>query len=248
LVLALVASLAFARMPLAAGVGIEAALSAADRPAADRVRDAGRHPAAILGLLDLKPGEAVVDVFASPGYYTELMARVVGPNGRVLAYDPPQFVAGPAAQANWRDRLNRNPNVRQVLQPFDDVRLPEGGADAVLMHLAYHESYWESSRYGLRRMEPRDLVRRLWTALKPGGRLLVVDHVAEPGDPRETVERYHHIPVLTVVRDVTSAGFVLRAHSEVLRNADDDRRLSVFHPSVRGRTDRMVLLFVKPAG
>lgn len=246
LILALVVSLSVGGAPPPSIQSIEQSIRSPARPAGDRARDRDRNPAAVLALLAPKRGETVLDVFANPGYYTELIAPLVGSAGTVIAYDPPQFIAAPAARANWRDRTARHRNVRQLLQPYDDLRIEPKSVDAVLMHLAYHEAYWESPRYGLKHMEPRDLVRRIWTALKPGGRLLIVDHVAEPGDPRETVEKYHRIPVTDVVRDVTSAGFVLRTTSEILRNAGDDRRLSVFDARVRGHTDRMVLMFVKP--
>src|SRR5690606_14891928 len=69
--------------------GIAAASAHPDRPAADRERDAHDHPAEVLALLGIAPGMRVLDLHAATGYYTELLARVVGPTGHVIAHNHP---------------------------------------------------------------------------------------------------------------------------------------------------------------
>ena len=79
--------------------------------------------------------------------------------------------------------------------------------------------------------------------LKPGGVLGIIDHSANPGPYQSEL---HRIDENIVIEEVTGAGFVLEAQSDLLRNPDDDRTRLVFDPELRGHTDRFVLLFRKP--
>lgn len=231
---------------LQADVDIQTAIGAKGRPEADRRLDEGRKPAEILAVVRARAGDRVLDVLASPGYYSELLAMLVGPRGSVTAYDPPQFVASPGARANWAARIARHPNIRKDLQPLDRAEFGRATFDIVLLHLAYHETYWVSPRYGLRRMEPRLFARRLHSALRPGGRVVLIDHAGdEGGDPRDLVERFHRIPERVVIEDFRAAGFELLSRSSILANSEDDHQSSVFDPRMRGKTDRMVLVFRK---
>jgi predicted methyltransferase len=218
------------------------------RSPALRSLDAQRNPAAVLALARVGPGERVLDVLASPGYYTEMLASAVGAAGHVDAYDPPQFVQSPQARQDWTARISRYRNVRQVLAPLHTFEPPESTYDLILLHLAFHETYWESPRFGLVRMEPDRFARSLIHALRDGGRIVVVDHAAEAGaDPRESVDRYHRIDPAEVIRAFRAAGLSLVRRSDALANAGDDRTKSVFAPEVRGRTDRFAFVFARTA-
>jgi predicted methyltransferase len=67
---------------------LHAALADPARPAADRERDAARHPAELLALAGVKPGAKVADFIMGGGYWTRIMAKAVGPQGKVYAYQP----------------------------------------------------------------------------------------------------------------------------------------------------------------
>jgi len=82
--------------------------------------------------------------------------------------------------------------------------------------------------------------------MKPGGIVGVIDHVANPGDTRENVEKFHRIDPATVKADFEKAGFKLAGTSDILRNPADDHSLLVFNPQIRGKTDRFIYKFVKP--
>ena len=69
----------------AAATPIEAAIADPARTDKDRERDAREKPAEVLAFAGVKPGMTVVDMFAGGGYYTELLAGVVGPTGKVLS-------------------------------------------------------------------------------------------------------------------------------------------------------------------
>ena len=92
------------------------------------------------------------------------------------------------------------------------------------------------------------LLGELFTALKPGGIVGLVDHYAAEGAPADTGGTTHRIDVGIAIRDMQAAGFVLDEASDLLRNPDDNYETMVFDPSVRGQTDRFVLRFRKPAG
>ena len=60
-------------------------LATSDRLAEDKARDVGRRPAEVLAFLGIEPGMTVMDVIASGGYYSEVLAEAVGPDGLVYA-------------------------------------------------------------------------------------------------------------------------------------------------------------------
>jgi predicted methyltransferase len=91
----------------------------------------------------------------------------------------------------------------------------------------------------------------IFTALKPGGRYIIVEHSAVPGSgfldtEADMSKRLHRIDPDMVKSQVLAAGFVLEAESKVLANPSDPHTKSVFDPSITGRTDRFVFKFRKP--
>jgi predicted methyltransferase len=121
-----------------------AAVAAADRSEADRALDAGRRPAEMLSFFGIAPGMRVAELGAGGGYTAELLARVVGPQGKVYAQNS-QFLLGRFAQQPWTERLQKPvmSNVVRLDRPFDDP-FPEDvrDLDAVLIVLFYHDTYW----------------------------------------------------------------------------------------------------------
>jgi predicted methyltransferase len=116
-----------------------------------------------------------------------------------------------------------------------------------MLHLNYHDTYWESAKYNFPRMEPAAFLRTVFQAMKPGGTIAVIDHAANAGgDTRDVVEKLHRIDPAVVRRDFEAAGFVLDGQSNLLANPADDHSKQVFDPSIRGKTDRFVYRFRKP--
>ena len=68
-------------------------LDSPDRPDVDRARDANRHPREVLAFLDISPGMTVLDLFSGGGFYTEIVSRIVGEEGRVLAHHNEAYLA-----------------------------------------------------------------------------------------------------------------------------------------------------------
>lgn len=222
------------------------AISAPGRPADMIAMDAGRQPARVLDFLGLKKGDRVLDMAAGSGYYTEIMARAVGPKGIVIAFEHPSFITDDKAKKGWADLLVREKNARLMSLPINQFAAAPGSFDFVLLHLVYHDFYWQSAKYDYPRMDPDKQLAKLFAAVKPGGIVGVVDHVGPAGDTREVVEKFHRIDPETIKADFLRAGFVLDGESDMLRNPQDNHDTLVFDPAIRGKTDRVVFRFRKP--
>ncbi len=224
-----------------------AAVAGSGRTEAHRALDEVRRPADMLAFAGLRRGDRVLDYFTGNGYYAELMARVVGPEGRVTGWNTPFFAGRPEVSAALDGIRIRNPNATFIATPNTALDFGTGGYDLAMLHLVYHDAYWESTRFSLPRIDPNAVTAALFRALRPGGTVVVIDHVANPGrDTRAEVEATHRILPETVRADFERAGFVWEAESPLLRNPADDRSVNVFEPAVRGRTDRFAYRFRKP--
>jgi predicted methyltransferase len=244
--LAMMVAPAAAKAPARAPADVAAAVAAPGRPK-DRVDlDEVRKPVEVLKFMGLKRGDRVLDYFTGTGYYAEIMARAVGPQGLVLGWNGAGFMSDKVKTA-LDDIRGRNPNFGYFATPATSLAFPRDGFDFAMLHLVYHDAYWESAQYKVPRIDPNSVVQALWYTVKPGGTVAVIDHVATPGgDTREVVEKYHRIDPATLRADFERAGFVLEAQSDMLRNPADDHTKNVFDPSIRGRTDRIVYRFRKP--
>jgi predicted methyltransferase len=230
----------------AAPVSIAAAVAASDRSPDNVKLDAGRKPAQVLQFFGLKPGMHVLDLFGANAYWAEIMAPVVGPKGHDTVWEPKQFYTE-KTKASFEAFAAKHPNVSIVVSPFETPELPKNAADFVILNDNYHDTYWQSEKYGIPRMDPNAFLKAVYAAMKPGGVIGVIDHIANPNDDtRATVEKYHRIDPAVVKADFKRAGFRLVKSGDMLRNPADDHNVLVFDPKVRGKTDRFVLLFKKP--
>lgn len=226
---------------------LAAAVAAPGRPDSARMMDAARKPAEVLQFLGLKRGDRALDLFGSGGYYGVIMARAVGPEGSVDAWEAENFV-GDKTRATWAKVQADIPNLKLIVSPAAQVELPENSYDFVMFNLNYHDLYWESEEYKFPKMDPKPFVQALYRSMKPGAVLGVIDHAANSGGrTREVAQTLHRIDPATVRADFEAAGFVFEAESPLLRNPGDDRKIDVFNPSVRSNTDRFVYRFRKPS-
>ena len=224
----------------------DAAVANPARPESDRSRDANRRPADVMAFLGIAPGQKVLEMFAGGGYYTELLAHVVGEDGAVVAHMNEAYLGFVGDEFEARHADNRLPNVDILMAENNELALEPEQFDVVTMILNYHDLYWVAPDRGWARFDVPKLLAELSKGLKPGGTLAIVDHHAEAGSPRETGGTLHRIDPDKVIADVEAAGFILDDESDLLRNAQDDHSKNVFDPAVRGKTDRFVLRFRKP--
>lgn len=223
-----------------------AAVANESRTAADRERDANRKPDEVLSFFGIEPGMDVLDMFSGGGYYTEIVSRVVGPEGSVHAHSNSAYTQFVGEEATNRYADDRLPNVEFLMAENNELDLSAGSFDAILMILAYHDIYYVAPNDGWPKIDGPKLIAGFYEGLRPGGILGVVDHVAAAGSPRETGNTLHRIDPEIVIAELEAAGFVLEDKSDVLRNMDDDHSQSMAAPEIRGRTDRIVLRFRKP--
>jgi predicted methyltransferase len=225
---------------------VAAAIAAPDRPPEQVARDAQRRPEAVLTFAGVKPGERVADFMSGGAYFTRLFSHIVGKGGHVYAFLPdeqlkncsPDEVAGTRAI----EHSGAYPNVSVLTGAVNRFRPPEP-VDMVWTSLDFHDLYDSF-------MGPADVpqvMRAMFEALKPGGELIVIDHVAEAGSGVRDTETLHRIDPEVIIRTALAAGFRLEAESDLLRNPQDTHQLRVFDPAVRGRTDQVMLKFRKPA-
>ncbi len=221
---------------------IAAAVADHSRSEANRALDEGRMPAEVLAFSGLKAGDVVADYQAGGGYYSELIADVVGAKGRVYALTQPNFYKA----AEWDKLRAAHPNLYPVVAPAQALTLAPGSVDVIFTHLVYHDLYWENAKFQHPRQDVPSVLRGWFAAVKRGGHVIVIDHAGNPGDPRATADAYHRIDPARVIADMTAAGFVLEAQSNLLQRSEDAHDKLVFDPSVRGKTDRFVLKFRHP--
>lgn len=225
---------------------IEASLSHGGRLAGDADEDEWRKPNEVLRLLDVRPGMRVIDYLAGGGYYTELLSRIVGPKGQVIAYNNPSYQKYAGEKPAERYANERLPNVAQLTTAPEDLPAEPASLDAALFVNSYHDLHWRSKDGSWPETDPKAALAKLAQALKPGATVVVVDHVAAAGsDPAVSVDALHRIDPDVIKRDFEAAGFELVAESDALRNSADDHTVLVFDPKIRHKTDRVILKFVK---
>lgn len=222
---------------------ITAIVDAQDRTADDRALDTGRHPGETLAFFGVAPGMKVAEIAAGRGYTTELLARAVGPGGKVYAVNNKKLLGFVGEEWDKRLASPAMKNVTRLDREFDDP-FPEGvtGLDLVVDVLFYHDTYWM-------KVDREKMNRAVFAALKPGGVYGIVDHNARDGAGDTEVQTTHRIEEATLVADVLKAGFKLSSEASFLRNPSDTRDWNDSPRAAgekRGTSDRFVLKFVRP--
>jgi ubiquinone/menaquinone biosynthesis C-methylase UbiE len=165
-------------------------------------RDIEEAPDRALDAIGIEKGSVVADVGAGSGYMTVRMAERVGPGGRVFGTDiQPQMLT------MLRQRLDREKisNVTLVQGAIDDPKLPASTLDLILMVDVYHEF-----------SEPQKMLRGLRAALKPTGRMVLLEYKKE--DPSIPIRLEHKMTVAEAKLEVEAEGFRLaRVGSELPR-------------------------------
>lgn len=217
------------------------ALAEPSRPAADRERDAARHAAETLAFARVRPGQQITDMIIGGGYFTRVFAAAVGPQGHVTAWQPAEFIGFQASYKDAADAADAMANVDANRAPIAAPAFP-GGQDLFFTAQNYHDLHL--TPFGT------DAASRVnaaaFTALKPGGLYVIVDHDAAAGSGLSAANTLHRIDIEAVKREVAAAGFVLEGESELLANPADPRTANVFDASIRGRTSQFMLRFRKP--
>ena len=170
----------------------------------------------IAAALQAKPGSKIADVGAGPGGYTFKLAPLVGPEGKVWAVDVAKSalrqLCGKVAQGNVT-------NVEVVEGKEDNPMLPRGELDAVLVVDAYHEMEQHAS-----------MLRHMRDALKPGGRLVIVEHMpsaAVLAKPRIDQQDRHSLDPALVEADLKEAGMEVLSKAAAVPDGEHAGRYMV---------------------
>ncbi|MDB5827643.1 MAG: methyltransferase [Variovorax sp.] len=242
-----------------------------DRSAADRTNDLRRHPGEMLSFIDPQPGWTALDVSTGGGYTTELLARAVGPSGRVYAQmqprDPGRPVPLPAAAegGGMASPPSAAPRVQrttvEVLADRTqsmaaggvsaapivyvgqrfDDPVPPEVADGRLDLVTLMFNYHD---FGFMGVDREKMNRALFRALKRGGVFVVADHAGRPNTGISESGTLHRVEESFLRREVEAAGFRLADEGNFLRNPADPRDRNT--PEPPQPKDEFVLKFIKP--
>lgn len=163
-------------------------------------RDAWQKPEEVMDAVGIADGTHVADLGAGGGWFTIRLARRVGPNGVVYAEDIQREMIAAIERRVQSEGLR---NVRTILGTEDDPRLPPASLDAVLIVDSYHEM-----------RAPVSLLRRVAAALRPGGKLGIIDYRKTGGGPGPPLSERVNPEV--VIADAKSAGLRLNSHMNFL--------------------------------
>ena len=163
-------------------------------------RDARLQIDRVMTLLGITPGKTVADIGAGSGWFTVRAARWVGPAGVVYAEDiNPEAVRA----IETRAKKEQLANVKAILGAPDDLKLAANSVDAALMLKVYHEI-----------AHPVPVMKELRMALKPGGRVGIIDRNGNGAD--------HGLDHAVVEREMHEAGFKLKEHYDFTKADGQD--------------------------
>ena len=162
-------------------------------------REREEAPSRAITAIDLKPTDVIADIGAGSGYYAFRLAEKV-PQGKVVAVDIQQEMLDFLAKRSAELKVT---NVQGHLGAIDDIKLPEKSLDAELMVDAYHEF-----------SHPAEMLRSLHKALKPNGRIILLEFRAE--DPRVPIKPLHKMTEEQARKEFDAAGFKLVSNKRQL--------------------------------
>ncbi|MEP5765838.1 MAG: methyltransferase [Halieaceae bacterium] len=249
---------------------LEKAIAGDQRTPAYAARDQYRHPLQTLQLFDLQPNHKVVEVWPGGGWYTEILAPYLRKNGKLIAahYDGEDTQASyrPRSRAGFEKKLAKNKKVYGKVKVsslmFDEANktVAIGAArpnsvDRVVTFRNMHGMYAKGLTDAA--------MAHFYDILKPGGKLGIVQHMADPGQDWKS-RNIGYVGRDAIISDAAKAGFVLVAEGFFNQNPLDNKRYEVgvwqLPPSLRGletdaekapyraigESERMTLVFLKP--
>jgi predicted methyltransferase len=228
---------------LAGDPAIDKSIASPERTAEDRERDARDKPAEVLAFAGVKPGMTVADVFSAGGYYTELLAGVVGPTGKVLAINNVPYANFAKDDIKKRFTEGRLRNVTPRIVEASHMYVDPKSVDLAIIVMAYHDTYWIDEKENWPQIDNDGFLESLKRMLKPGGKLLIIDHNAAAGTGKEAAGKLHRLNEDWARKSLESHGFVFEKAYDGLRNKNDQLDKMVYDPAVKGKTDRYVHLY-----
>ena len=243
-----------------------------DRTQVDRTNDLRRKPIDMLTFIGIQPGSVVLDLSSGGGYTTELLARTIGPTGRVYGQSQPPRAADAPPRPTVTPEGNSNPLVStaQTTQSATaSVRrtsaqaLAERAKNASLANLFAVVRVFEEPvpselcgqldlvtlmfnyhDLGHMGVDRARMNAAVFACLKPGGAYVIADHAGRTGTGISEAGTLHRIEEAFLQKEVEAAGFKLDAKGDFLRNPNDPRDKNT--PEPPQPKDEFVLKFVRP--
>lgn len=252
--------------PVVMADAISDAVQSEHRSAADKARDEYRHPQQTLRFFGIEPDMTVVEVWPGGGWYTDILAEVIGDDGQLIAA---HFHVDEDTRDYFKNSLQKFKQKAADHAPYQDIKItafdpqkateiaPAGTADRVLTFRNLHNWYMRQGDAGI-----EQAFKAFYTALKPGGVLGVVEHKLPESGTTEDMKQSGYMKQSYVVAAAQKAGFELQAESDVNANsqdtADHPKGVWTLPPTLAlgeedrakylalGESNRMTLKFVKP--
>jgi len=240
LIVVLFATSLFCTPALAQSVppAIAAAVADPARPDSDKERDANRKPAETLVFAGVKPGMVVAELGPGRGYYTRLLAKAVGPKGKVYAVLTTAQAARPGVLDAMKEVTAGYPNITLVTVDYATMALPEKA-----------DLFWTTENYHDFHNGPTaDIAafdKAVFNNLRPGGIFYVEDHSAAPGAGLAATSQFHRMDEAIAKSELAAAGFKLDAESDLLHNPADNKAASNSE-SGHFASDRFMLRMKRP--
>ncbi|MBA2587101.1 MAG: class I SAM-dependent methyltransferase [Alphaproteobacteria bacterium] len=198
---------------------IAAAVADPARPDTDKERDATRKPAETVAFAGVKPGMIIGELGPGRGYYTRILAKAVGPNGKVYAIITPAQAARPGVLDGLNALAAANPNITVVTSEYAALALPQK-ADLFWTTENYHDFHNGPTA------DIATLNKTVFNNLKPGGIFYVEDHSAATGAGLAATSSFHRMDEEVAKSELTAAGFKLDGEGQLLRNPADNKAAS----------------------
>jgi predicted methyltransferase len=253
--------LALTVLPAQAALDWDAALEGEHRSERNRERDVWRHPRETLTFFGLEEGMTVVELAPGGGWYTEILAPLVGDEGQLYAAHYGlnggayyrRSLGGFLSKLGADDEVYGEVTVSRLAPPGDIAIAPAGTADLVLAFRNVHS--W------MRGDALSEVFSAAFAALKPGGVFGVVQHRAPEGRSIQAMKETGYVTEAQVIAAAEAAGFKLAERAEINANPRDDadhpEGVWTLPPGLAlgatdratyeaiGESDRMTLKFVK---
>ena len=162
-------------------------------------REAEENTSLLVENLELKPTDVVADIGAGTGYFSFRMARLV-PEGKVMAVDIQQEMLNIIRERKKKEGVD---NIELILGEEKSPNLAENTVDVVLYVDVYHELSY-----------PREMMENIFQALKPGGRVILVEYRKE--DPRVPIKRLHKMSLDQGIKEMEAIGLSFVENREML--------------------------------
>lgn len=237
----------FGTIGIANSASISESIANPNRPDANTERDGARKPADMLSFIALNDGAVVLDWGAGGGYWSELFSGVVGNGGKVYAHQ------------NAGERFDETKDALTAqFKPFGNIELlpvargdvtplADNSVDTVMVSYLYHHMHYAEGSGESFPDSSAALFAEFSRVLRPGGTVIVIEHMAADGSSRAQSAGWHRTPPETAKADITGVGFEFAGEApELYVNPEDDKMNVWYETGLSGKTNTFVHKYRKP--